>query len=59
MKLKPNQGRDSGFFFIYEMRTNGEDRGNDLLPPRAIDLGFFSFVSVMCSFSFFFFVIFF
>jgi len=44
MKLKPNQGRDSGFFFIYEMRTNGEDRGNDLLPPRAVDLGFFSFV---------------
>jgi hypothetical protein len=34
MELKPNQGRDSGFFFVYETRTNGEDGGFGLKPER-------------------------
>ena len=34
MELKPNQGRDSGFFFVYETRTNGEDGGFGLKTKR-------------------------
>jgi hypothetical protein len=34
MELKPNQERDSGFFFVYETRTNGEDGGFGLKPER-------------------------
>jgi len=34
MELEPNQGRGSGFFFVYETRTNGENGGFGLKPER-------------------------
>jgi len=34
MELEPNQGRGSGFFFVYETRTNGENDGFGLKPER-------------------------